>query len=440
MDLSNLLAARMQMAFTLGWHIIIACMGVGLPVLLLYAEARWLKTRDPVWLALTKRWSKGFAVLFAAGAVSGTVLSFELGLLWPEFMGTYGAVIGFPFTMEGFAFFLEAIFVGIYLYGWDRLSPRAHWWSGVPIAISGFFSAWFVVTANAWMNTPRGFNVVDGKIVDIDPIAAMFNPMIWSQTTHMNVAAYMVAGFSVASLYAVLRLRGNTSAYVHKAMVAGLVFGCIFAPIQALVGDWSAKAVAEYQPVKLAAMEGHFKTEKGASLAIGGLPDMKAKETRYAIKIPYLLSILAYGNPNAEVKGLEEFPVKDLPPVPVVHIAFQIMVGLGTALIALGAWLAWSWWRLKKLPDSPLFLWCVALSGPAAILAMEAGWVVTEVGRQPWIVQGYLRTSDAVTHAPGIAWVFAGTMAIYVILTMGIVTVLRIIARHPLPEGCTYGA
>lgn len=439
MEFSNLLAARMQMAFTLGWHIIIACMGVGLPVLLLYAEARWMKTRDPVWLALTKRWSKGFAVLFAAGAVSGTVLSFELGLLWPEFMGTYGAVIGFPFTMEGFAFFLEAIFVGIYLYGWDRLSPRAHWWSGVPIAVSGFFSAWFVVTANAWMNTPRGFDVVDGKITAIDPIAAMFNPMIWSQTTHMNVAAYMVAGFSVASLYAVLRLRGNTSAYVRKAMTAGLVFGCIFAPIQALVGDWSAKSVAEYQPVKLAAMEGHFKTERGASLVIGGLPDMEAKETRFAIKLPYLLSILAYGNPNAEVKGLEAFPDEDLPPVPVVHIAFQVMVGLGTALMALGAWVLWTWRRTRTLPDSPVFLWCVALSGPAAILAMEAGWVVTEVGRQPWIVQGHMRTVDAVTAAPGIGWVFAGTVGIYVVLTFGITTVLRIIARQPLPEGCNHG-
>jgi cytochrome d ubiquinol oxidase subunit I len=440
MDLSNLMAARMQMAFTLGWHIIIACMGVGLPVLLLYAEARWVKTRDPVWLALTKRWSKGFAVLFAAGAVSGTVLSFELGLLWPEFMGTYGAVIGFPFTMEGFAFFLEAIFVGIYLYGWNKLSPRAHWWSGVPIAISGFMSAWFVVTANAWMNTPRGFNVVDGKITDIDPIAAMFNPMIWSQTTHMNVAAYMVAGFTVASLYAVLRLRGNRSVYVQKAMMAGLVFGCICAPLQALVGDWSAKEVAKYQPVKLAAMEGHFKTERGASLAIGGLPDEAAKETRFAIKIPYLLSILAFGDPHAEVKGLEEFPEEDWPPVPVVHIAFQIMVGLGTALIALGVWLLWSWWRTKALPASRIFLWCVALSGPAAILAMEAGWVVTEVGRQPWIVQGHMRTVDAVTDAPGIWWVFAATMAIYAVLTVGIVTVLRVLASQPLPEGCDHVA
>ncbi len=434
MDLSNLMAARMQMAFTLGWHIIIACMGVGLPVLLLYAEYRYLKSGEKVWLAITKRWSKGFAVLFAAGAVSGTVLSFELGLLWPEFMGTYGAVIGFPFTMEGFAFFLEAIFVGIYLYGWEKLPGWAHWWTGVPIAISGFMSAWFVVTANAWMNTPRGFTVVDGKIADIDPIAAMFNPMIWTQTTHMNVAAYMVAGFSVASIYAVMRLRGHDGDYQRKAMAIGLVFGCLFAPVQAVVGDFSAKAVAKYQPVKLAAMEGHFETERGASLAVGGLPDMEAGETRYAIKIPYLLSILAYGDPNAEVKGLNDFPQEDLPPVPVVHVAFQIMVGLGTALIGLGAWVLYSWWRTRGLPVSKIFLWCVAFSGPAAILAMEAGWVVTEVGRQPWIVQGHMRTTEAVTQAPGIWWVFLATMTVYAILTAGIVTVLRILARHPLAE------
>lgn len=439
MDLSNLMAARMQMAFTLGWHIIIACMGVGLPVLLLYAEYRYLKTGEKVWLAITKRWSKGFAVLFAAGAVSGTVLSFELGLLWPEFMGTYGSVIGFPFTMEGFAFFLEAIFVGIYLYGWDKLPGWTHWWTGVPIAISGFMSAWFVVTANAWMNTPRGFSVVDGKITDIDPIAAMFNPMIWTQTTHMNVAAYMVAGFSVASLYAVMQLWGNRTGYTRNAMAIGLVFGCIFAPIQAVVGDFSAKAVAKHQPIKLAAMEGHFKTEKGAPLAIGGLPDMEAGETRYAIKLPYMLSILAYGDPGAEVKGLEDFPKEDLPPVPVVHIAFQIMVGLGVALIGLGVWLTISWWRTRSLPNSRFFLWCVALSGPAAIVAMEAGWVVTEVGRQPWIVQGHMRTVDAVTDAPGIWGVFAATMAIYAILTFGIVTVMTILARQPLPEDVHHG-
>lgn len=440
MDLSNLMAARMQMAFTLGWHIIVACMGVGLPVLLLYAEYRFLKTGERVWLIITQRWAKGFAVLFAAGAVSGTVLSFELGLLWPAFMGTYGAVIGFPFTMEGFAFFLEAIFVGIYLYGWDKLPGWAHWWTGVPIAISGFMSAWFVVTANAWMNTPRGFSVVEGTITDIDPLAAMFNPMIWSQTTHMIVAAYMVAGFTVASIYAVARLRGRDGVYQRRAMALGLVFGCLFAPVQALVGDWSAKAVAEHQPIKLAAMEGHFKTERGASLAIGGLPDMAAGETRYAIKIPYLLSILAYGDPNAEVKGLEEFPAEDLPPVPVVHIAFQIMVGLGTALIGLGGWLLVSWWRTRALPTSRPFLWCVALSGPAAIVAMEAGWVVTEVGRQPWIVQGHMRTVDAVTDAPGVWWVFFGTMAIYAVLTVGIVSVLGVLARQPLPEALRDGS
>ncbi len=433
LDFTNLLAARLQMAFTLAWHIIIACFGVGLPILLLYAESKFLRTGDEVWRTLTKRWAKGFAVLFAAGAVSGTVLSFELGLLWPEFMGTFGAVVGFPFTMEGFAFFIEAIFVGIYLYGWDKLSPKAHWWTGVPIAISGFMSAWFVVTANAWMNTPRGFSMVGDRVTEIDPIAAMFNPMIWSQTTHMIVAAYMVTGFSVASIYAVYRLRGKDLPYHRHGMVIGLTLGCIFAPIQVVVGDWSAKAVAEHQPVKLAAMEGHFKTEKGASLVLGGLPDVATRTVPYGVKVPYLLSILAYGDPGAEVKGLEEFPEEDWPPVPIVHVAFQIMVGLGSWLLLLGAWSLFAVWRKKALPDSRLFLSCVALSGPAAILAMEAGWVVTEVGRQPWIVQGFMRTKDAVTHAPGVGWALLGALLVYGILTAGILTVMRILARTPLP-------
>ncbi len=440
MDFTNLLAARLQMAFTLAWHIVIACFGVGLPLLLLYTESRFLKTGDELWRTMTKRWARVFAVLFAAGAVSGTVLSFELGLLWPAFMGTFGAVVGFPFTLEGFAFFIEAIFVGIYLYGWDKLSPKAHWWTGIPIAISGFMSAWFVVTANAWMNTPRGFTMVGGRVAEIDPMAAMFSPMIWSQTTHMIVAAYMVTGFSIASVYAVYRLRGNDLPYHRHAMAIGLALGCIFTPVQIVVGDWSAKAVAEHQPVKLAAMESHFKTEKGASLVLGGFPDMEAKTVRYGVKIPYLLSILAHGDSEAEVKGLEDFPEEDWPPVPIVHVAFQIMVGLGSLLLLLSVWSFLARWKQKQLPSSRFYLGCVALSGPAAVLAMEAGWVVTEVGRQPWIVQGFMRTKDAATRAPGVGWALLGAMVVYGILTAGILTVLRILAKTPRPEESNDGS
>ncbi len=431
---SNLVAARLQMAVTLGAHIILACFGVGLPVLMLYAEWRFLRTRDAGWKLLALHWSKVFAVLFAVGAVSGTVLSFELGVLWPQFMGTFGAVIGLPFTLEAFAFFLEAIFAGIYLYAWDRLPPWGHWWCGVPVAVSGLASAWFVVTANAWMNVPQGFHMVDGRVVDADPIAAMLNPATGAQTTHMILAAYMVTGFVVASCYAAARLRGRETVYQRRAMALGLAMGAICAPVQVVVGDWAARTVARTQPVKLAAMEGQFRTEASAPMRLGGLPDENARITRYALELPGALSWLAYGNTQAVVKGLDDFPPQDIPPVAIVHLAFQVMVAIGTGLVLLVLWAGGTVWRRHHLPESRTFLRIVVLSGPLAVVALEAGWVVTEVGRQPWIVQGVMRTAEAVTTAPGIGWVLVATVIIYTILGVGTVAVLRLLAHTPLPE------
>lgn len=421
------------MALTLGFHIVLACLGVGLPVLLLVAEWRYLRTGEPMWRMLARRWSKAFAVLFAVGAVSGTVLSFELGLLWPRFMGTFGAVIGLPFTLEAFAFFLEAIFVAVYLYAWDRLSPWAHWWSGVPVAVAGFASAWFVVTANAWMNTPQGFRMEGDTVVDADPLAAMFNPATGAQTTHMIVAAYMVTGFLVASVYAAARLRGRETMYHRRAMLLGLALGAVCSPLQLFVGHWAAQVVAETQPAKFAAMEGQFKTEAGAPLRIGGMPDEEARVTRYAIEIPGGLSWMAFGDSGAVVQGLDEFD-GDTPPVTIVHLAFQFMVAVGTGLVMLSFWAAWRWLKRSQTPDSRVFLWCVVLAGPLSVLALEAGWVVTEVGRQPWIVQGIMRTSAAVTDMPGVGWSLAAAVLIYVILTAGTVVVLRHVARVPMLE------
>lgn len=432
--LSNLLAARVQMAFTLGAHIVLACLGVGMPVLMLFAEWRYLRTGDTGWKTLARRWSKAFAVLFAVGAVSGTVLSFELGLLWPTFMGTYGSVIGLPFTLEAFAFFLEAIFVGIYLYGWDRLPPRAHWWAGWPIALSGFASAWFVVTANAWMNAPQGFRLENGVVVEADPWAAMFNPATPAQTTHMVLAAYMVTGFVVAAFYAWERLRGRDGDFQRRAMTLAFALGAICTPAQIIVGDWAAKVVAATQPVKLAAMEGQFRTEAGAPLRLGGWPDEHARETRHAIEIPKGLSWLAYGDPEAVVRGLDEFPSGDTPPVRIVHVAFQTMVAIGMGLTLLSGWVGWSVWRRRLLPEWKAFLWVLALAGPLSVVALEAGWVVTEVGRQPWIVQGYMRTAEAVTEAPGIPWLLPTTVVIYTILLVGMVVVLRLLTRLPIAE------
>lgn len=430
----NLLPARLQMAVTLGFHIILASFGVGFPVLLLAAEWRFLKTGDELWRTLAKRWSKAFAVLFAVGAVSGTVLSFELGLLWPEFMGRWGGVIGLPFTMEGFAFFLEAIFAGIYLYGWDRLPPRAHWWTGWPIAVSGFLSALFVVTANSWMNTPQGFTMSDGEIVEIDPIAAMLNPAAGAQVAHMIVAAYLVSGFGIAAYYALGLLKGRSPEYNRRGMILGLILALPLVPVQMLVGDWSAKVVAQTQPIKLAAMEGQFQTETRAPLRIGGIPNEETQETPFALEIPGGLSFLSFGSFDAEVKGLNDFPQENHPPVAIVHWSFQVMIGIGMLMLVAAIWSAATWFRHRQWPTSRKFLWLIVMLGPLSILALQAGWVVTEVGRQPWIVQGYMRTAEAVTKAPGVWQVFGLTMAIYAGIGLATVIVLRQLANVPLPE------
>src|ERR1044071_2797078 len=331
--MDDLLAARSQMAMSLAFHIIFAAIGIAMPALMVIAEWKWLRTKEDVYLTLAQRWAKGTAILFAVGAVSGTVLSFELGLLWPAFMGYAGAIIGMPFSLEGFAFFTEAIFLGIYLYGWKRVPPRAHLFAGAMVALSGALSGIFVVIANAWMNTPTGFRMLDGKPVDVDPIAAMMNPAAFPQTLHMTLAAYAATGFVVAGIHAFMLMRAPANRFHKAALAIALAVGGVTAILQPLSGDLIAKSVAKTQPVKLAAFEGHFHTEKGAPLRIGGLPDEAARETRHAIEVPYLLSVLAYGDPNAEVKGLNDFPADRRPPVVIVHIAFQLMVGSGVAMM-----------------------------------------------------------------------------------------------------------
>lgn len=431
--MSELNCARVQMAFTLGFHIVYACFGIGFPVLLLAAEALGLVKKDEGWTLLAKRWSKAFAVLFAVGAVSGTVLSFQLGLLWPDWIARYGPVIGLPFILEGYAFFLEAIFVGIYLYSWGRLSPWMHWLSGVPIALSGLMSAVFVVTVNAWMNVPVGFSPREGKPTQIDPIAMMFNPAAPPQIVHMCVAAYMVTGFGIAAYYAGLRLTGHGGRYTRRAMVAALALGSLFAVPQAFVGHWTAHTVAHTQPVKLAAMESQWLTEARAPLRIGGWPDEEGRTVSFALEIPGGLSWIAYGDRDHVVKGLADVPPADRPPVRPVHVAFQLMVGLGTALTLLALVAALAVFRPAVL-EKRIVLWAILASGPAAVIAMEAGWVVTEVGRQPWIVHGVMRTADAVTKAPGMFWFLIASILIYSVLTAGMLAILKLLAGKPLPE------
>jgi len=428
---ADLMAARTQMALSLGWHIIIACLGVGFPLLVLFAEWRGLRTGDPAWRLLARRWARALGVLFAVGAVSGTILSFELGILWPGMMGTYGEVIGLPFAIEGIWFFTEAIFLGIYLYAWDRLPPRVHLLAGVPIAIAGVGGAFFVVAANAWMNQPRGFDLVNGQVTNVDPWAAMFNPATWPQATHMILAAYLVSGFSLASVYAVAMLRGRRDRYHRLGFLLPFTFAAVLTPVQLGVGDWAARFVAENQPVKLAAMEGLYETERGAPLSLGGIAI--DGELRYAVEIPFGLSLLARADPNAEIMGLNEVPADQHPPVNVVHLSFQTMVGAGSALLLLSLWFGFVWWRRRDLPRPAWFLRGAALSGVLAVLAMEAGWVTTEVGRQPWIVYGHLRTADAVSSAPGLRFGLYALIAVYTVLTIATVYVLRLLARVPVP-------
>jgi len=423
--MSDLLAARSQMAMSLAFHIIFAVAGVTMPLMMCIAEWRWLRTRDETYLTLAKRWAKGTAILFAVGAVSGTVLSFELGLLWPEFMRWAGAIIGMPFSLEGFAFFTEAIFLGVYLYGWDRVSPRAHLAAGVIVALSGAASAVFVVIANAWMNTPTGFRLVDGKPVDVDPIAAMMNPAALGQTIHMLVAAYAAVGFAVAGIHAFTLLRDHRNIFHRHAMAIALAVGGIGAILQPFSGDLLGQMLAHYQPVKLAAMEGQFRTEQGAPLRIGGLPDEETTTTPYSIEVPYGLSLLAFHDPKATVKGLENFPRDLWPPVAIVHIAFQVMVAAGTVMMLVGLLGAYLAWRRKTLPDSRWFLCAVVAASPFGFIAIEAGWTVTEVGRQPWIIQGVMRTAQAVTPMPGLKIPFITFTLIYVFLAAVVVWLLK---------------
>jgi len=416
------------MAMSLGFHIVFAVVGIGLPALMVIAEWRWTRTGDAVYLDLAKRWSKGAAILFAVGAVSGTVLSFELGLLWPGFMRFAGSIIGMPFSLEGFAFFTEAIFLGIYLYGWDRVSRGAHLFAGIVVAVSGVLSGIFVVIANAWMNTPAGFEMVAGKAINVRPFMAMANAAAFSETLHMTLAAYAGTGLTVAGIHAVALLRGNRSAFHRLALGIALSLGAPAAILQPLSGDVSARSVAVHQPAKLAALEAHFETQRGAPFHIGGWPDVDKRETRWAIRIPRALSLLAFHDPNAEVKGLDTVPRDEWPPVAIVHIAFQIMVALGTIMALVSVWALWRWWRgraIDAVVDDRRLLRALALVTPMGFLAIEAGWTVTEVGRQPWVIHGVLRTADAVTPMPGLVVPFLIFTLLYVLLGAIVVYLLR---------------
>jgi cytochrome bd ubiquinol oxidase subunit I len=427
---SNLLAAREQMAFTLGFHIVLSCIGVALPATMMVANYVGLKKNDEAALELARRWSKAMAVTFAVGAVTGTVLSFEFGLLWPEFMDRFGAAFGVAFAIEGIFFFVEAIFLAIYIYGWKRLSPWAHFWSGVPMVITGIGGAFSVVAANAWMNQPQGFTLDSaGRVVDVEPLKVLFNPATGYEVPHMILAAYMVVGFLVASIYAVGMLKGRRDRLHKLGLVIPLTIACIATPIQLFVGDTAAREVADHQPAKFAAMECIDQTGSDQTEYLGGI--CTDDGVKGAIGIPGLDSFLVGWSTDTKVTGLNSIPDDEEPPANTfLHLSFDAMVGIGTALLALGAWFGFVWWRRRDIPQTPWFLRAVAVSGAGAIVALWCGWIVTEVGRQPWIVQGYMRTSEAVTEAEGIWFSFGLVLLLYAGLGTGAILVLRAMSRR----------
>ncbi|HYX83635.1 MAG TPA: cytochrome ubiquinol oxidase subunit I [Gaiellales bacterium] len=430
-DQDYLFQARQMQALSFAVHIPLVCFGIAFPALVVFTEWLWLRTGDPLYRTLAKRWSKVMIALFAVGVVTGTILSFELGLLWPNFMATFGAVFGVAFTLEGFSFFVEAIFIAIYVYGWDRLSSRSHFLCGIPVLVAGFSGSLFVISVNAWMNHPTGFTLRDGEAVDVHPFAALFgNSYFWHELIHMYLAGYIVAGFVVASVYAWGWLRGRRGRYERAALVIPLTVAALAAPVQIVVGDWAARDVAETQPIKLAALEGLDKTTKGASEHVLGW--YENGQVKYGIEIPRLLSLLAFHDPNATVRGLDTVPVDDQPPVNVVRMAFQTMVGIGSALALLGLFYLYVWFRRRRLPQSVWFYRCLVAAGPLSLVALIAGWVTTEVGRQPWVVYDVMRTSDAVTGASGIPVGYAALAVVYLGLGGAVVWILRRLAGAPL--------
>ncbi len=423
--------ARQMQALSFAVHIPLVAFGISFPVMVLFVESRWLRTGDALYRTLARRWTRIMVALFAVGVITGTILSFEMGLLWPNFTATFGGVFGLGFAIEGFSFFLEAIFIGIYVYGWDKLSPRAHFLSGIPIVITGFTGSLMVIAVNGWMNHPSGFTLSDGKVVDVHQWQALFgNTYLWHELVHMYIAGYIVSGFVLAGVYAFGRLHGRWGRYERTALAIPLTVAALAAPVQVLVGDWAARDVAQAQPVKLAAIEGLAQTTRGAPEHLLGW--YANGKIRFGIEIPHALSLLAFHSWDAKVQGLDAVPPTERPPVNVVRLSFQTMVGIGTLLALLGVVFVAVRIRLRRLPESRWFYRALVAAGPLSVVALIAGWVTTEAGRQPWVVYRVMPTADAVTGAGGIPVGYTVLGLTYLLVAIGVVWTLRRLARAPL--------
>jgi len=444
MNDSAVMWSRALTELTLSFHIVYATIGVGIPLMIMIAQWVGLKNNDEHYLLLARRWARGFVITVAIGVVTGTAIGLQLSLLWPNFMELAGQVIALPLFMETFAFFVEAIFLGLYLYTWDRFkNPKRHLLLLVPVAIGASMSAVFITIVNAFMNAPQGFDLVDGELVNIQPVLAMLNPAMPTKVAHVLVTSYMTSAFLLASIAAYRMLRGSKHMYHKKALYLLLKLGLVFSLAALIVGDFSGKYLAEYQPEKLAAAEWHFETKEDASLVLFGVLD--GKEVKYAIKVPYALSVLAHNNPFAEVKGLDQFPEDEQPPL-YIHYLFDIMVVIGTLLIVVAAIYVLGKWRGWMIVSSKSFKRIVVAGGPLSLIAVEAGWWFAEVGRQPWILRGYMKTAEGATTSGQVDTMLILFAGLYIVLAVGSILVLirmfrnnpieREIEEHKQVEGC----
>ncbi|UYZ21234.1 cytochrome ubiquinol oxidase subunit I [Mesobacillus jeotgali] len=424
--------SRVLTELTLSFHIIYATIGVGIPLMIMIAQWLGIKKQDEHYILLARRWTRGFVITVAVGVVTGTAIGLQLSLLWPNFMELAGNVIALPLFMETFAFFFEAIFLGIYLYTWDRFeNQKKHLLLLIPVAVGASFSAVFITIVNAFMNAPQGFDLVNGQLVNINPVLAMFNPAMPTKVAHVLATAYMTSAFVLASIGAFRLLKGSNHVYHKKALFLTMKIGLIFSIAAAVIGDFSGKYLAEYQPEKLAAAEWHFETHEGAPLMLYGVLD--DGEVKYALKIPYALSILAHSDPNAEVIGLNEFPEDEIPPL-YIHYLFDGMVTIGMWMMALslvyvvGVWMKWSFIRTRW------YRWLIVFGGPLSMLAIELGWWFAEVGRQPWILRGIMKVEDAATKSGQVDLMLILFAGLYLILAIGSTVVLTRMFRKNTVE------
>lgn len=417
-------ASRMLTLLTLSFHIIYATVGVGIPLFILIAQWLGIKKNDEHYILMARRWARGYIITVAVGVVTGTIIGLQLSLLWPNFMELAGNIIALPLFLEVFAFFFEAIFLGIYLYTGDRFkNPKVHLLILIPVVLGAGMSAFFITTVNGFMNAPQGFDMIDGALVNANPILAMFNLAAPTKIAHVLATAYMTSAFILATIAAFKLLKGSKESYHKKSLHMTMKIGLIFAIAAAIIGDSSAKYLAEYQPEKLAAAEWHFETETGAPLLLFGILD-ENQEPKYAIKIPYALSILSFGSPSSEVIGLNDFPVEEQPNLE-IHYYFDIMVMIGFAMIAI-AFIYWFGMRMKyAFVESKWFLRILVLGGPLSMLAIEAGWWLAEFGRQPWILRGIMTVDEAATTSEHVGLMFILFALLYLILGIGTIVVLR---------------